>query len=41
MSDAGTGGGGGCSVVANDLKEFEIRYFKKDKIRINFTLDYI
>jgi len=29
MSDAGTGGGGGCSVVANDLKEFEIRYFKK------------
>ncbi len=41
MSDAGTGGGGGCSVVANDLKEFEIRYLKKDKIRINFTLDYI
>jgi hypothetical protein len=33
MSDAGTGGGGWWSVAGNDLKNFEIRYFLKKKIK--------
>ncbi len=38
MSDAGTGGGGGWSVVANDLKIAKINEFEKIEIEINFYI---